>query len=91
MKLITVRQASDKLGMSVPSFYRKTKSEPGFPQIVKISEGMARTVDEEVEAYAEQAVREYRANPSKRASASTAAAASVAVRAEKKKAAAHLE
>lgn len=70
--------------MSLPTVWRRVKQDPHFPQPIKLSSGMTGFVEAEGDAYIEFKVIETRATLSKRATAATAAAASVKKRALKR-------
>lgn len=82
MKILRVPQTADILGTSVPTVWRKAKTEADFPKPVKLSENVTGFVEDEVQAYLERKVAEYRENPTKRAGAFTAAKVSAQVRRE---------
>lgn len=84
MNILRPHQLAKKLGMSLPTVWRRVKQDPHFPQPIKLSSGMTGFVEAEGDAYIELKVVETRANPSKRATTATAAAASVKQRALKR-------
>lgn len=81
MNILRPRQLAKKFSMSLPTLWRRVKQDPDFPQPVKLSSGITGFIEAEGDAYIELKVNESRANPIKRATASTAAAASVKKRA----------
>jgi len=81
MNFLRPNHFAKKLGMSTPTLWRRVKQDPDFPQPVRISSAITGFVEAEVDAYIELKVNQSRANPTKRATASTAASASVKKRA----------
>ena len=81
MNFLRPNHFAKKLGMSTPTLWRRVKQDPDFPQPVRISPAITGFVEAEADAYIELKVNQSRANPNKRTTASTAAAASVKKRA----------
>ena len=81
MNILRPSQLARKLGVSTPTVWRRVKDDPDFPQPVRISPAVTGFVEAEADAYIELKVSQSRVNPIKRATASTAAAASVKKRA----------
>ena len=77
-----MHQVAETLGISVPTGWRKAKTEADFPKPVKLSENVTGFVEDEVQAYLEQKVAAYRDNPTKREGAFNAAKVSARVRRE---------
>jgi predicted DNA-binding transcriptional regulator AlpA len=86
MNILRPNHLAKKLGMSPATLWRRVKQDPDFPQPVRLSSGMTGFVEAESDAYIERKVDEFRANPTKRTTASVAAAASVKVRADRRQA-----
>jgi prophage regulatory protein len=86
MNIIRPSRTASKIGASLPTLWRWVKDDPDFPQPVKMSGAITGFVESEVDAYIERKVSESRANPTKRTTASAAAAASVKVRADRRQA-----
>lgn len=88
MTLLRPHQLAKKFGISLATLWRRVKQDPDFPQPVKLSDGITAFIEAEGDAYIELKVNEFRANPIKRATTSTAAAASVKKRASNRELAA---
>lgn len=48
MRLLTVQQVAETLGVSVSFVWRKAKTDPTFPKPIRLSPGITRWDDEEV-------------------------------------------
>ena len=81
MNILRPSQFAKKLGMSTPTLWRRVKHDKDFPQPVRISPAITGFVEAEGDAYIKLKVNQSRAYPVKRATALTAAAASVKKRA----------
>jgi predicted DNA-binding transcriptional regulator AlpA len=53
-------QAADKLGIGLSSLWAKAKSEPGFPQPVKLGPATTVFIEHELDAYIEKCITESR-------------------------------
>mgnify|MGYP001568737467 FL=1 len=82
MQILRIQKTAEILGISVPTVWRKAKTEPDFPQPVKLSANVTGFVADEVQSYLERKVAEYRENPTKREGAFKAAKVSAQVRRE---------
>lgn len=82
MQIIRIQRTAEILGISVPTVWRKAKTEPDFPQPVKLSANVTGFIEDEVQAYLERKVAEYREKPTKREGAFKAARVSAQVRRE---------
>ena len=56
MNILRAPEAAKKAGFSVPTLWRKSKSDPDFPRPVKISENITGWVSEELDAYLQRRV-----------------------------------
>ena len=81
MNILRPTQLAKKLGVSMPTLWRRVQQDPAFPVPIKLSSAMTGFIESECEAYLELKVAESRATPTKRATAKKAAAASVIQRA----------
>ena len=81
MNILRPSQFAKKLGVSVPTIWRRTQDDPNFPQSVRLSAGISGFIEAECESYIELKLHESRAKPTKRATVLTAAAASIKKRA----------
>jgi len=84
MKIIRPRHTADKCGISLPTLWRKSKDDPDFPKPIKLSSALTGFVEEEVNAYLERKVREYREQPTKRETSTQAALVSASNRAARR-------
>lgn len=85
MKIIRDAGVAEKLGVSTTTVWRKAKTDPDFPQPVRLSDAITGWIESEIDSYLERKVREYREQPQqKREVAAKAAAASVAARKAKR-------
>lgn len=82
MQILRIQKTAEILGISIPTIWRKAKKEPDFPQPVKLSANVTGFIADEVQAYLERKVAEYRANPTKREGAFKAAKVSAQIRRE---------
>lgn len=57
MKLITVGQAAEKLGISVSYVWKLHRTDPDFPRTVRLGPRATRWRDDEIDAWIEQQQR----------------------------------
>ena len=81
MNILRPSQFAKKLGVSVPTIWRRTQDDPAFPKAIRLSAGISGFVEAECNSYLELKLHESRSKPSKRATVLTASAASVEKRA----------
>jgi predicted DNA-binding transcriptional regulator AlpA len=77
MNILRPNQFAKKLGLSMPTLWRRVQQDPDFPVPIKLSTAITGFIESECDTYLELKVAESRANPTKRATAATAAATSV--------------
>jgi predicted DNA-binding transcriptional regulator AlpA len=77
MNILRPNQLAKKLGLSMPTLWRRVQQDPDFPVPIKLSTAVTGFIESDCETYLELKVAESRANPTKRATAATAAAISV--------------
>jgi prophage regulatory protein len=49
-----VAKASERIGVSEPTFYRYVRDDPAFPRIIKLSPRVSVVDDEELDAWVER-------------------------------------
>ena len=50
-RIIRVKEAAARLGCSVPTHYRKQKTDPNWPRIIKISDRISGCTEESINAF----------------------------------------
>lgn len=84
MKIIRPKQTAEKLGISLATLWRKARNDLDFIKPIKLSDSVTGFIEEEVDAYLERKVREFRERPTKRETAAKATTASATSRAAKR-------
>jgi prophage regulatory protein len=84
MNIIRPTQLAKKIGVSMPTLWRRVRDDPDFPVPVKLSAAMTGFIEAECDAYLELKVAASRAAPTKRPTAVKAGAASAIKRANKR-------
>ncbi|MBW7902937.1 MAG: AlpA family phage regulatory protein [Rhodocyclaceae bacterium] len=84
MKIIRPRQAAEKCGIGLPTIWAWARDKPDFPKPVRLSGNASGFIEEEIDAYLERKVVEYRAAPEKRETAVVAAQKSAQMRRQRK-------
>jgi|JI6StandDraft_1071083.scaffolds.fasta_scaffold739747_2 prophage regulatory protein len=59
-QFLRVKQVADTLGMSVPTVWRKAKTDPQFPKPVKVSVGITGWPSDEIRSYVDTLISSQR-------------------------------
>lgn len=50
-RLVRVKDTAQRLGCSIPTHYRKQKTDPDWPRIIKISERISGSTEDSIETF----------------------------------------
>jgi len=75
MNILRPSQFAKKLGISMPTLWRRVQQDPDFPRPIKLSIAITGFIESECETYLKLKVAQSLANPTKRPSSLAAGAA----------------